>query len=71
MVTPCDDKDPIPAVSSPPIHGEDDKSMIILALLRNNKTLVSSCGIYLILMFEIYSLMLLPYGTHPGMTNLV
>ena len=41
MLTPCDDEDPVAAVSTAPLIHEDDPSMINLPLLKCSKTAVS------------------------------
>ena len=41
MLTPCDDEDPVAAIATAPLIGENDGSMMTLPLLNCNKTAVS------------------------------
>ena len=49
MITPCDDEDPVTAVATAPLFGEDN-SMMNLTLLRSSKTMVSYSIYHLIVL---------------------
>ena len=41
MLTPCDDGDPMAAITTAPLLGEKDESMISLVLVKNGVVVVS------------------------------
>jgi len=46
MLTPCDDDDPLAAIATAPLLGEQDKSMMNLVLIKNNDSTVRLCLLY-------------------------
>ena len=41
MLTSCEEDDPMAAIATAPLFGEKDESMINLALIKSDKTVVS------------------------------
>ena len=80
MLTPCNDEDPEAAISTAPLLGEKDDSMINLSLVRNDETMVSHLTnisptatiIYIyIYIYVVNSLRLLLHGTRQSMMLMV
>ena len=74
MLTPCDDEDPEAAISTAPLFGEKDDSMINLMLVKNHETMVShltSVSPTAKIIHVVNSLRLLLHGTHQSTMLLV
>ena len=67
MLTPCDDEDPMAAIATASLLGENDDSMINLVLVKNNETSVSCYHPILSCYYVINSPRLLLHGTHQFM----
>ena len=70
MLTPCNDEDPEAAISTAPLFGEKDDSMINLPLVKNNETMVShltNISPTATIIHVVNSLRLLLHGTHQSM----